>query len=176
LNLKWELLQYDTLAGSYFDFCASGICWLGFPDTGSFPEITAGRSGWAGVHFWTGNIPVTCTAKIRIYNENTPEFGDTLTYILHNETVNKIEKQVDLKNVISIYPNPTKDNLNINFKQINYLHDATILIYDITGKLMLQQSVQQQHYQYDIRKFPNGLYIVRIECYENNIVQMFMKQ
>lgn len=130
LNLNWELISYDTTAGSYFDFCSSGNCWIGVPDSGSFPPIEPGGFGWAGMHFWTGNVAVTCSTKIRIYEQGNPGISDTIIFVL-NAGTNGIYNNPILNKTVFIYPNPSSDKISISTPQNDLF---TIYIYNSFGQ------------------------------------------
>jgi hypothetical protein len=66
---------------------------------------------------------------------------------------------------ISIYPNPAQDLLHIE----TTLPNSTLVMYDITGKEMLQASITEQTQQLDISILPKGLYLCRIFQDNNNI-------
>lgn len=155
LELKWKLISYDTLNGTYFDFCSSGNCWIGVPDSGSFPAIEPGGFGFAGMHFWTGNLPATSSTRIWVYENGIPSMGDTLTYILNAQTLG-IHETYRNNNLFSVGPNPSKGILNItsvNRKAKN------ISVYNGLGELL---GVFPGALCIDLSPYPNGTYIIFI--------------
>lgn len=58
----------------------------------------------------------------------------------------------------TLYPNPAQDVLHIEIT----LPNSTFVIYDITGKQMLQKELKGTIAQIDISSLPAGLYICRI--------------
>ena len=134
LHLNWELITNDTAAGSFFDFCSSGNCWAGIPNSGSFPPIEPGGFGWAGAHFWTGSMVAVCKAIIRIYDKDHPSASDTITFIL-NTVANGVHNLNSLNNSISVYPDPASD-----FIFITGLKDPsfTIKILNMSGQQIVK--------------------------------------
>ncbi len=59
---------------------------------------------------------------------------------------------------IELYPNPTQDVLYIN----NLSKDAEVLIYDKTGKVIIQKYISQKDNKLAINDIPKGLYIFKI--------------
>ncbi|MFZ4741151.1 MAG: hypothetical protein ACOYLE_08290 [Bacteroidales bacterium] len=133
LYLNWNLLQYDSIGGTYIDFCSSGYCWSGVPVSGIFPPIPPGGFGWAGVHFWTGNHQGNCTAKIYVYQQNHPENGDTLTYFLQTINDNSIEDNYESQ--VYVFPNPVFDKLFIKTETEN-MNIFTIKLFNLKGGII----------------------------------------
>lgn len=154
INLNWKLITNDTLYNTFFDFCSSGNCWIGIPDSGGFPPIEPGGFGYAGMHFWTGNTPTTATAKIWVYEKGNPTVGDTLTYILTAQTLGVHENS--LNDVFSIGPNPSKGIVAITCKKYKA---ERIFLYNSTGDLLQTFSPTLS---LDLSSFPNGSYFIRV--------------
>lgn len=164
VKLKWDLVSIDTIPGSYFDFCASGECYIGIPNSGSFPKINPQDSGFAKMHFWTGNITGTCKAVIYVYEFGNSELGDTLTYYLHVTEPNSVfhSKNFDLLNV---YPNPTSNFLNIRMPaETAYRYT----IFDITGKEVIS-SKSKGNCSIPTSSLSEGLYILSVKDFSGNI-------
>lgn len=64
---------------------------------------------------------------------------------------------------IKIYPNPTKDVLNVDSKSFNQGY-ALIKIQDITGKTILEQNVSIVSHQFelDLAHLPQGVYVLSV--------------
>lgn len=162
LFLKWQLLLYDTTGGSYFDFCASGECYLGFPATGSFEKIKPGGFAWAGVHLWTGSNLVTSTAKIWVYKDGFYSDGDTLTYILHTVNNNTIADNKDRENSILVYPNPASDRIFVRFEN-NKTEEITIFLYNILGELVFKTITNNSNIEIPIDQINKGICFLKIK-------------
>jgi hypothetical protein len=170
LNLRWELLQFDTLDGSSFDFCSSGNCWLGIPVSGSFPAIVPGGFGFAGVHIWTGNVPATCTAKIWVYKDGFYTTGDTLTYILHALSVSGIGNYKEPENLISVYPNPAKDKITI-LSASELPEEISISLYNMFGEVIYTSSFLNSSTGIPLDNVSNGIYLLYINTANKNYVK-----
>lgn len=160
LKLNWELLEYDTTGGSYFDFCASGTCYLGIPDTGSFPDIPVGQYGYIGAHFWTGNIAAACTTRVRVYNEANPATCDTIIFIL-NATANGIHNYNILNNAISVYPNPATNHVSVT-NPVNT--QFTMYVYNSVGQLVLSETTNTL----SLSGLQSGRYLIILKDPEGN--------
>jgi hypothetical protein len=63
------------------------------------------------------------------------------------------------KDVLSIYPNPSDDIINIEFENIN---NATIEIYNVSRKLIFSKSINSNVEKINISNFSKGIYIVKV--------------
>jgi hypothetical protein len=79
--------------------------------------------------------------------------------------------------IVSVYPNPANDLLNINIKKINTALE-NILVTDIAGKSMMQAETSNQNsYTINIASLSKGFYFLHIKLSNNNsIIKKFTKQ
>ena len=74
--------------------------------------------------------------------------------------------------MISVYPNPANDFITV---KLNKLSNAVVVIYDLTGKIVLQTTALLQ--PINIEKLANGTYIISITDSNNkNYAQKFIKE
>ena len=83
----------------------------------------------------------------------------------------KIEEE-DFK----FYPNPTQDILHIDLLSIKDFQDSKIIIYDIQGQLLLQQTIKQSQIEINISSFAKGVYIIKVYNDNNIMVSKFIKE
>lgn len=74
----------------------------------------------------------------------------------------------DVKKQISIYPNPTKDFLNILSNGVNFTESV---IYDLSGKLILKS----KNNRLDVRSLPTGTYVLVINTTFGNLAYKWIK-
>ena len=67
---------------------------------------------------------------------------------------------------ITIYPNPTKNNILIKFTK---LQRATIKIYNLFGKLLFEKNLSQNNIEIDLSLYPDGVYLIQL--LQNNQIQ-----
>ena len=78
-------------------------------------------------------------------------------------------------NNISIYPNPTKNRLNIQTE--NKITINSLLIYSLTGEIVLQESMKaSQNIILDVGHLANGVYIIELQTSEGNKVSKIIRQ
>jgi N-acetylneuraminic acid mutarotase len=125
----------------------------------SFGNIVAGENAISSSTYtltideeWTGNtvipIAVEITSDIYIF------WRDTFDILIEPTSIQDIREQM-----IRIYPNPTKDIINIEIKNIN---NATIEIYNVSGWLVFSKKLNSKVEKIDITGFPKGIYIVKV--------------
>ena len=76
--------------------------------------------------------------------------------------------EINDSEVISVYPQPAKDNLNIDIKLSN--HDENRLdLYDIQGKVLLSTVVNQNsdNVSLDVSELNSGIYFVKVQSKNN---------
>ena len=62
-----------------------------------------------------------------------------------------------------LYPNPTRDFLQIETCELFLeLPSKSVLVYDLTGKLLINQQIDERTTQLDFSNFITGNYIVRM--------------
>lgn len=101
--------------------------------------------------------------------------GNPLVYSIFSETGNESLWTVNVQFTnslstlqsgnINIYPNPLKNNLNIDFsKFVSSESDALLTISDLTGKIYLQENIisKGEIIKKDLTFLSQGLYIVKI--------------
>lgn len=79
-----------------------------------------------------------------------------------------------------IFPNPANEIINIRFKhsEVSY-NDAQIEIYDLNGKLILQENCtlhEQSQQSFNLLNLNNGLYIIRLHADGYQLFKKFIKQ
>lgn len=71
---------------------------------------------------------------------------------------------------INVFPNPTKDYLNVSIAKANTLSEIRIL--DLTGRVLLTTVPEKSsHSKFDISSFSDGIYLLEIEI-DNKISQI----
>ena len=79
-----------------------------------------------------------------------------------------------------MYPNPTKNTINLSFELVSK-QEVEYLIFDISGKLqfskMLILEAGKQNLSIDnVAKLANGTYLAVLKTLESNYSQLFIKQ
>jgi len=71
-----------------------------------------------------------------------------------------------IENVISVYPNPASDFINLS---LNGVKADKVEIYDITGKIISSQLLVTEHNQIYIKNLKSGMYLLKIYNKNQNV-------
>jgi photosystem II stability/assembly factor-like uncharacterized protein len=75
-----------------------------------------------------------------------------------------------------IFPNPATNSLTLNLAELKNLQNTTVSIYDIQGKLLLQQNRLQPQTELDISGFAKGIYIIKLINEKETMQSKFIKE
>lgn len=73
----------------------------------------------------------------------------------------RVKKEIGVESAIEAYPNPSKDNFNI-FIKIEKDADAEVIIYDLTGKKVVNNSLQNGINLIEISQIKSGTYYYHV--------------
>jgi hypothetical protein len=68
-------------------------------------------------------------------------------------------KDLSDSNFITVYPNPVKNILNITLSEYT---EANTSLYDVTGRLVLQQKLQALNTSLNIETLNSGMYLLKV--------------
>lgn len=104
---------------------------------------------------------------VRIFN---CALTDSEIYQLYASTNNYVNNCLS----VSVFPNPASDLINI-VKNTSDKNNR-VLIYDMRGRLLIQQQFQQLKTNINISDLSPGVYIIQVENNEEVSVQKFIKE
>jgi len=82
-------------------------------------------------------------------------------------------KENQIENTVLIYPNPATDDITVEIP--DFSRDAAISIYNIQGKLIMQQQMSQVRSNVDISGLSQGLYMIKLITPEGIVTKKFIK-
>jgi len=119
-------------------------------------QNNSSNSGWLkGTFYFCDLSPLPLTAPFVDYNSGTVEAG--VRYCTSENIAVKQNKQ------INFFPNPVKSNLTIE-------NANKITLTDITGKIVLKQSISQKS-SINISHLKKGIYFISLENKQKSIVR-----
>ena len=74
---------------------------------------------------------------------------------------------------LKIYPNPTSNILNIS---INRYENVPVKIYDISGRLVKEETLQNDVLQMNMKELNSGIYLLKIQLGKKSIIRRIIKQ
>ena len=114
-----------------------------------------------------------------VLNNNTaiPVGISNNTITLYRNDIDAVVENEHIFSQINLYPNPAKDNLNINFTSFS-AENINIKVIDILGKTILIKDFETQqgenNFTLNVKDLPSGTYFLEIENGFENTVQKFM--
>ncbi|WP_299338926.1 M28 family peptidase [uncultured Psychroserpens sp.] len=75
---------------------------------------------------------------------------------------------------VNVFPNPVKTNLNIEIH--NDVQDLEILLYDLSGKLLLERSSSDTLTTLNVKALPQGIYFLNVKSSEKNGTYKIVKE
>jgi len=98
-----------------------------------------------------------------------PGFGQALDFTLDIASLSVDEFEI---NALSVYPIPTKDILNINYKSVL----SAVKIYNLLGQEVYTENISSAALQVDLSRLTTGTYIVRLVAEEGQHNFKILKQ
>ncbi len=105
------------------------------------------------------------------FDENPVVMTNTATNTVGCPPVKNINTYVNQNNV-TLYPNPTTDELTIKTANSSY---TSLTISNSIGQVLLQQAISNTQTKVNVKVLPAGLYYVTIRGENGNSVQKFVK-
>jgi hypothetical protein len=127
--------------------------------TSSFPTISATSTNANATIEITQTPQLPGTATIVV----TAEDGVTQKTYTIDFTIPTSTIEFDIKNEILLFPNPTKDKFKIQCSKFKVV-DATIELYDLTGKKLLVKQITAgtENIEIDVCHLKNGVYFCKL--------------
>lgn len=88
-------------------------------------------------------------------------------------TVTTLSNSLITQNHFTIYPNPTRDFLNIKRKIAD---DAMINIYNLKGEKILTSNSQTRETQINLKTLTSGLYFIEVSTIDDKQIEKFIKE
>ena len=145
--------------------CAGNGSILGFPYTGSW--TTWDKSNFS-LNLNAGDNTVRFVSLTSSGAANLDRLDVYDCAMLGTESVNQAFK-------FDLYPNPITNLLTIEIAQ-EFVEGSIIHLYDISGKLILKNKVEDSIYTLNLKNLKAGVYLVRVTNGNNNVVKRIIKQ
>ena len=82
-------------------------------------------------------------------------------------------ENINFENEVSLYPNPTKNAINI---KLNNYQNVSVALYDLGGRLILEQELNSEISTVNISHLQNGMYLLKINANNQSITKRVIKQ
>lgn len=160
LNFVWKRITNELPHGWTSGICTNLGCLPPEVDEGTF-FLESGYSIYFGCTFFPNDIPGDAKVEVNIWIEEDSSQMIQQTYFGYTDPTNII--QTDIKNSISIFPNPIQETFSIT--QNNEIHKLEI--YNSLGQKIKTYAPQSI---YDFRFFPSDFYFVKFFDKQNRLI------
>ena len=121
---------------------------------------------WLVYPYYTKNFLGSNTDKRGQITIDTLALGEYV-FAIRDNALGISENHTNIEKSIVVYPNPAKDEIQIDFKKLNasQFENIQYLITDISGKIVLKGNVHsnQQTVLLQLNSLNNGIYIIHVE-------------
>ena len=103
----------------------------------------------------------------------------TATYTTANyikETINTVTlstNNFELSSKLSIYPNPTKNLVNLELNGINF---TKVSLFDLNGRTIQTVNVNSNKTTLDLSGLTSGIYLAKLETADGTAIQKIVKE
>jgi hypothetical protein len=141
--------------------------------TGTFSVDSNFQSIWEGVNSIVSITDINNDNKLDMLVGNQ---SGGLTYFDGSDTiVVAVNKNINLFSEINLYPNPTKNTINIDLGN-NNLKNANIQIIDLFGKVLQNESVNTRKTTINLNNYSVGIYLVKFSNQNGSKVYKVIKE
>lgn len=119
-------------------------------------NVTLKRTQYEYYDLANGSLPLFVHTHVEIAELGT-EFDLVMSSV---EPSNPVGLEENILSSASVYPNPANDVINISLK--NELANTEVSIVDAMGRVVLNQSIENDFVSLDVANLENGIYFVKI--------------
>lgn len=162
--LSWQQISVSVPVGWTAFLCDNGSCFTNFPLNGTMDTVGVGEYGLLSVGIDPVNIPGTALIRYSVWDVNTPNQKDTLTWIITANGSTFISKTEDL-NSFTVFPTIADNQVTL---QTNCETLKLYLIFDAAGKIVSSGSILAVQTMISVQNLPNGVYFISMTDSKRN--------
>ncbi|MBS1946123.1 MAG: T9SS type A sorting domain-containing protein [Bacteroidetes bacterium] len=150
VNLSWGVAQASNVMGFYVERSNDSKNW----DTLGFVQYASGTMNYS-------LVDASPAGGVNYYRISEKDFDGNSKY----SDIREIE--IPLSTNISVWPNPANDVVHIQYNRNS--NSAVALIYDVTGRLVLQASIYGGNNSISISNLSEGVYFLVLKEGNENV-------
>lgn len=106
------------------------------------------------------NCLEVCDNKLFVGGEFTTANGSAANHIAYYSETNGVNEGITQEKLIKVIPNPASDVISIETPLL--VNESSLIIYNITGQIVLSKLINYNDTKLDISNLQNGVYFVKI--------------
>jgi hypothetical protein len=171
-NLKVRRTQVEMQAGALSQFCW-GLCYP--PNVDESPQFLTLGPGESSTdeyfsgHYLPNGIWGASTVEYEFFDMEDEDVFVKVT-VIYSATLASIGDQDE--DIFRLYPNPATDQFTIESKS----KMTRVAVFDLTGKEILSQQVDNLKIAMNVSNLESGVYLVRMETEKGTRVEKFYKR
>jgi hypothetical protein len=145
---------------------AAGLLWAGFAQAQESTNASGGDATGTGgtASYSVGQV---------VYTTNTGSTGSVAQGVQHAYEIFTVGiKETGLNISLSVFPNPTTENLTLQISDYNN-EKLSYQLFDMQGKQLSNGQIVAQQTQINMNSLPTATYFVNVVNQENKKVQSF---
>jgi len=80
------------------------------------------------------------------------------------------------ENLVTVYPNPTQGQINIQINGLNTEEFVVLEPIDLFGKVIFKETGNTSNYTFDLSTYPKSLYLLKVKIGDELVVKKVMHQ
>lgn len=165
ITYKWELITNTLNAGWTYSLCDYGNCHISIPRQGTMnsitlPEAQNGLEGFFKLAVDVSSIPGDGLIVLYVFDSQDQTRGDTVSFYVNYSAPISTEELLEEKQYLSFYPNPAKDEINI---EISSSTAEFILVTNMMGQTVLKKELgENSNQKLDVSSLKSGIYCLSL--------------
>ena len=130
---------------------------------------------WGVYPYYTKNMQTNNNDKRGIITIDSLQLGEYVFAMMDYASGIQNASIPDVKNLLTLYPNPANDKININVSSsgIKPADNATCIITDVSGKVVYKEKLKQQSMlSINVAGFSNGMYFISLKTKEGKTAEI----
>lgn len=164
---QWQF-QFKTSEGYAETSVAEENEWFPLDDSFTNPDVTG--SNTHTLTFSGNDLDFVNELKLRVVLNGNTECNMVSNEVEVTETLGLVSNE--LENV-KIFPNPTHNTVSISLPNVE---DTKISVYDLNGRLLLEQSHTSAQININLATYAVGVYLLKVETSNREVIKRVIKQ
>lgn len=146
------------------------IFWMNAGPSAPCQSLPPNETNYAS-SIYSVNTLCGCGIEYNVFIQNSTGEQSVIPVVITNPAPTSLT-EINNRSSISVFPNPTKDNLKIELKEPN-MSEGRFEIVSVLGKVVLSSNVLSETQTVNIRHLSNGIYLIVL--YSSNKMVSFKK-